>query len=362
MIIKDIRTTCLHVPYTDPPKPGFDIQVTTREMLVAEVECGDGVVGVGFLHPLTGGLPSIERFIHEVLAPIVVGREATEVEALWDAMFRATRLVGRMGVALHAMSALDVALWDAVGKQTGLPLYRLWGGTARDLPVYGSGCFRGLGREGMIEKALRYRAQGFSHIKMQVAHVHTPLQDVENVRAMREALGPEAGIMIDVNMGWTADEAIHTGHKLVEHDVYWLEEPVVAEDFAGYRRVAAALPIRIVGGENHFTRHDMRPFFEHPCLPILQPDFMRCGLTEMRRIATVADTWGMRIAPHLFHELMSHVVAAIPNGDWLEYMGWYDDLWVEPVPVREGKVRPPDRPGHGLEFKPEILRDCRVTL
>src|SRR5258707_4426657 len=123
------------------------------------------------------------------------------------------------------------------------------------------------------------------------------------------------------------------GRKFEPYDIYWLEEPVPADDFKGYRRVADALPIRIVGGETHFTRFDLKPFFENPRLPILQPDPMRGGLTELRKIATVADTWGMTMAPHLFPVLNVQLLASIPNGLWIEDIQLAEDLFVDPVPL-----------------------------
>ena len=166
----------------------------------------------------------------------------------------------------------------------------------------------------MIAKALHYKERGYKAIKMQVAHIGSLATDLDNVKRMREAVGPDIEIMIDVNMGWTPDVAIQMGRKFQDYDVYWLEEPVVPDDFAGYLRIAQALDLRIVGGETHFTRFDLKPFFEKPLLPILQPDPMRGGLTELRKIATVADTWGMTIAPHLFPELNVQLLASIPNG------------------------------------------------
>lgn len=353
-IIEDIRTTLISLPYVDPPQTGLGLRAM-RQFLVAEIETAGGVVGMGYIQPLGGGLRTLDTCLHELLKPLLLGQDATCVERLWQTMWRATYAQGRMGISVMALSALDIALWDALGKHAGLPLFRLWGGYREELPIYGSGCFRGLGGEGMIEKAQRYVRQGFGAIKMQVAHLHTLAQDLEHVRRMREALGDGIDIMIDVNQGWTADVAIPMGRKFQHYDVYWLEEPVPAHDFAGYRRIARALDLRIVGGENHFTRFDLRPFFEDPCLPILQPDVMRGGLTELRKIAAIADTWGIQIAPHLYHELMAQVNASIPNGLWLEYMGWQDDLWVEPVSPAGGSVRVPERPGHGLAFKPEVL-------
>jgi L-alanine-DL-glutamate epimerase-like enolase superfamily enzyme len=359
MIIADVRTRLLTIPWVEAPvfTPGYE---RSRELLVLEIETRDGLTGMGYLQPLSPGIRTIESCVHELLRPTLLGRDATHIEGIWRQSYDAHHMAGRMGILLFAMSAVDIALWDLLGKRAGLPLYKLWGATREEVPVYGSGCYRGLGGDGMIAKAQRYVAQGFGAIKMQVAWTHTPAQDVENVRRMREALGSGVNIMVDVNRGWSADTAIETGRKLEPYDIYWLEEPVPPDDFAGYRRVAQALSIRVVGGENHYTRWDLRPFFETPVVPILQPDVMRGGLTELRKIAAVADTWGIRIAPHLFPELMVQVLASIPNGHILEYMGWLDDVWVEAPMPAGGLMRPPDRPGHGLAFKPEVLRDFTV--
>jgi L-alanine-DL-glutamate epimerase-like enolase superfamily enzyme len=312
------------------------------------------------LQLLTAGLRTVEACIHECLKPLLIGQDATHVERLWKLMWDATHGIGRMGVTVFAQSAVDIALWDLVGKKAGLPLYKLWGAFREEIPAYGSGCWRGLGGDGMIAKAQDYVRRGFRAIKMQAAHLHDLDTDLDNVRRMREALGPGIDIMIDINQGWSADTAIVMGRKFQDYDLYWMEEPVPAEDFAGYRRIAQALTLRLAGGESHFTRYDLRPFFETPCVPILQPDPMRGGLTELRKIAVLADTWGLTLAPHLFSELMVQVLASIPNGLTLEYMGWLDDLWVEtPLPV-DGKMRPPQRPGHGLAVRPEAIKEFRA--
>ncbi len=364
MIVKDIRTTALSIPFTDPPRWSANYD-RPREILVVEIETASGLTGMGYLMVLSGGLRTIQACIEELVAPVVLGRSITEVEKIWQDVWQATYWVGRMGVSVFAQSAVDIALWDALGKHAGLPLYQLWGGagTAKDgLPAYGSGCWRGLGRDGMIAKAEAYVEAGFGAIKMQTGHMYDHATDVANVAAMREALGDGIQIMVDVNMGWTADEAIEVGRRLDDYDIHWLEEPVVAEDFAGYFRIADALKTRVVGGESHFTHYDLAPFFDTPKIPILQPDVMRGGLTQMRRIATLAHAKGIRIAPHLFHELMVHLQAAIPNPDILEYVNFLDDLWVEPVLPKGNLLTPPDRPGHGLVFKEEVLKNYAVDF
>ena len=360
MTIRNISVTMLRMPWANDPWLKGHALRAHRDILICDVETAGGITGMGYLFLFRPGMKSIATCLEECIIPRVKGKDATAIEAIWQDLWRATMTIGRGGIATMAQSALDIALWDALGKRAGLPLHRLWGHCRAQLPAYGSGCFRGSGGDGMIAKALHYKERGYKAIKMQVAHVGDLATDLDNVRRMREALGPDIAIMIDVNMGWTADIAIQMGRKLQDYDVYWLEEPVVADDFAGYLRIAEALDLRIVGGETHFTRFDLKPFFEHARLPILQPDPMRGGFTELRKIATVADTWGMTIAPHLFPELNVHLLASIPNASWIEDMGLSEDMWVDPVPIRNGTITAPERPGHGLAFRPEILRDFAV--
>jgi len=356
MIIKEIRTRHLRAPWIEPPVFGAVVP-EMRDLLVAEIETESGIVGMGYLILLRGGVSTVRACLDELVIPELIGRDATDIEGIWQHLWEANYWIGRMGVTVMAQSVIDIALWDALGKRAGLPLHRLWGHCNDAIPAYGSGCWRGYGPEGMVDRAERYVAQGFTSIKMQCGHLFDRHQDVRNVAMMREALGSEIDILIDVNMGWTADQAIITGRRFQEYDLYWLEEPVVCEDFAGYARIAEALDLRVVGGETHFTRFDMRPFFEHSRLPILQPDVMRGGLTELRKIATVADTHGMTIAPHLFPELMVQLMASIPNGLILEYVNWMDDAWIDPVLPVGGVFSAPERPGHGLAFKEEFLKE-----
>jgi L-alanine-DL-glutamate epimerase-like enolase superfamily enzyme len=360
LTITSLKTTLLRVPWhTEPPNNGI-MPPAAREFLVLEIATRGGLTGMGYLQPLSGGLETLDACLKELIAPKILGRDASEIEGIWQTLWKATYWTGRGGIATFAQSAVDIALWDIVGKRAGLPLHRLWGNCRDAVPAYGSGCWRGLGRDGMIAEARKHVDKGMTAIKMQVAHIRPWREDVKNVAAMRDALGPDIEIMIDANMGWTADTAIQAGHRLDEYDPYWLEEPVVCEDFDGYARIAAALKTRVVGAESHFTRFDMRPFFRTASMPILQPDPMRGGLTELRKIAAVADTWGLTIAPHCFHELMVHLSASIPNANYLEYMIWNDDIWVDPAIPVDGMLRPPERPGHGLAFKPEIMTGCRV--
>ena len=261
--ITGLRTTQLRVPWVGEPPPNGIMAAEDRLYLVVEIMTKGGLTGMGYLQPLRGGIDTIDTCLKEMIAPMILGRDATEIEGIWQSIWKGTYWMGRMGVTVFAQSAVDIALWDIVGKRAGLPLYRLWGKARSEVQAYGSGCWRGLGRDGMIDKAKRFTGMGMKAIKMQAAHIRPWREDVKNVFAMREALGPDIEIMIDVNMGWTADTAIQAGRHFDEVDVYWMEEPVVCEDFEGYKRVAAALKTRVVGGETplHALRH--APLLHH---------------------------------------------------------------------------------------------------
>lgn len=359
MIIKDVRITLLRAPYVEQPlvQRGYDRQ---REILAVEIETKSGLVGLGYQLYLRQGFRTTKACLEEVLIPRIMGRDATAVEAIWRDLFLSTQADGRGGAPILGLSAIDVALWDLVGQKAKMPLHRIWGHFRDKVPSYGSGVWRGLGGDGMVEKAKRLKKAGFTAIKMQVGHAWTDAEDVDHVRRVREAVGPEFDVMVDVNMAWTADKAILMGRRLQEYDVYWLEEPVVPDDFAGYFRVADALDTRIVGGESHFTRFGLKPFFENPKIPILQPDVVRGGLTDLRKTAAIADTWGMQIAPHLYPELMIQLMASIPNGLIIEDMGLLEDIWVDPVKTVKGMIAAPERPGHGLKINPDFIKEYTV--
>ena len=353
MIIKSIKTKIVSVPFSDPPKTGF-LTLEKIDLLIVQVETKDGVIGTGHLHPLAGGLKTLEMCVNEMLKPLLIGETIKDIEVLWTKMWNATFIQGRMGITVMAMSALDIALWDCYGRTKNMPLWKVWGGKSQELPVYGSGCYRGLGHDGMIEKAEKYVKHGFKSIKMQVAHCFTNDEDIANVRDMRKALGDDIGIMIDVNQGWSVEETIKVSKEIEKYNPEWLEEPVMADDFEGYKEICKSISIPVVTGENNFTHNDLLPFMKNKKISILQPDIMRGGYTNLILTSNLANEYGIKIAPHMFPELSIHIVASIKNPSWLEYMGWYDHLWQEPLLPVNGTLKPSDRPGHGMDFKSEI--------
>jgi L-alanine-DL-glutamate epimerase-like enolase superfamily enzyme len=329
-----------------------------RGILIVDVETAGGITGMGYLFPLPARAEVRSRpSSTEVDRPAREGQgreppSRRSGRTLWDF----TMTYGRGGVALHGdvgarhravgrgRQAREPAAASPVGP---LPL---------EDPIYGSGCFRGAGGDGMIEKALTYVKQGYKAIKMQVAHVHTLAQDLGQRAAHARGARARHRHHDRRQHGLGRGDRDRDGRKFEEYDIYWLEEPVPADDFAGYQRIAAALDMRVVGGETHFTRYDLRPFFINPCLPILQPDPMRGGMTDLRKIATLADTWGITIAPHLFPELNVHLLASIPNGIWARTWG----CWTISGSIRRDRGRlhhGAGAAGARARFKEEVRRE-----
>jgi len=356
MIISNIKTTLLSVPYEDPPQISF-VSMENIDLLIIEIETSSGLTGMGYLHPIAGGMQTIEMCIHEMLKPLLIGKNAENVENLWQEMWKATFIQGRMGITVMGISAIDIALWDLLGKHKKQPLWQLWNGSNSPLPVYGSGCYRGLGHDGMIEKAKKFVSEGYKAIKMQVAWGFTHDEDVINVRDMRQELGDDIKIMIDVNQGWDAEEAIKFGKAIDDYNIEFIEEPVIADDFEAYKKISNSIITPIATGENHFTHHDMKIFIDTKIVSTLQPDLMRGGYTELKVISNLANKNNIQIAPHLFMELNTHLNASIPNASWLEHMGWYNHLWEEPILPKNGNAKPSDKPGHGLKFKSDLFKE-----
>ena len=326
-----------------------------------EVETKGGIVGMGYLFLFRPGMRTIAACLDECIIPRVIGKDASAVEAIWQDLWRTTMTYGRGGIAMMAMSALDIALWDAVGKRANLPLHRLWGHyRSADCRPMARGCFRGSGGDGMIAKALHYKERGYKAIKMQVAHVGSLATDLDNVRRMREALGPDIAIMIDVNMGWTADVAIQMGRKFQDYDVYWLEEPVVAGRF---RRLSAH---RRGARPAHRRRRDAFHPLRSQAVLRKSASADPAARSDARRPDRAAQDRDRR--RHLGHDDRAASVSRTeraaarldPERDLDRGHGARRRSLGRSVPIKNGMITAPERPGHGLAFKPEILKDCAV--
>ncbi len=387
MKIKDIRTIALSYK-CEPPYGSAGGMQARRGALIVEVETDDGIVGIGE-SGLGGGATA--TVIEKDLKPLLLGRDPTMIEGLWQLMFARTRQYGRRGVVMNAISGIDIALWDIAGKVAKMPVYKLLGASRDRVEAYASGGFyqEGKGVDGVAGEAESYRARGFRGMKMKIgrnpstgSHLRhlanmaevcevEPEIDIARVAAVRKALGPQAKLMVDVNCAWSPDFAIRMGREFEPYNLYWIEEPVATDDIDGSARVADALTTPIAGYETETGLYGFRELVTRGAVDIVQLDVAWSGgFSEGKRIAAFAQAHHRMVAPHAFAGAVLliaslHYAASIPNALALEWdqnpNGLRDELLKEGLKLEsDGTVKLPERPGLGIELDRAAVEKYRV--
>lgn len=338
------------------------IRIGTQYLV--RIRTDSGLTGLGQT-ACWGYTEAVESIVKRFEA-YLVGQDPLRIEHHWQANNRAAPF---RGAALSgAISAVDIALWDIKGKAANRPVYKLLGGYAEKIPVYVAGGYYEEGK-GLEELALEMEQSvslGARAIKMKVGGAPID-EDVERVRVVREAVGPGVKLMVDANCAYRAYEAIQLARNIEKYNVYWFEEPVNPDDYKGHQLISQATSVPIATGENEYTRYGFRDLIENRCVAILQPDaLVMGGVTEFMKVAAMAQSHDLPIAPHGKQEVHIHLVTAIPNGLILEYYrGSTDPMWdrmfEEALTIEDGYVSPPDRPGMGIALNQEALDPYRVA-
>ncbi len=360
MKIADIRSVVVRVP-VERPTAISTRQLAAREYILVWVETETGPTGVGYTYAGTVGGNAVYSLIQETLRPLLVGQAPCLIERHWATMYQEVLLAGRRGAALRAISAVDIALWDWLGKRAGLPLYRLLGGWADTVPAYASGGYYRPGDplQNVRQEMTAYKAMGFTDYKMKVGGAPFEV-DVERVRVARETIGPQGRLALDANNAWRWPyEAIRFARAVEAYDIWWLEEPLSPEDIAGHAEIARTLEMPVATGEIHATRWDFRAIIEQQAADIVQPDAgVMGGISEWLKTAHTAATFQLPVAPHWHANLHVHLVAAVHNCITVEYFVLEQDIYnferlITPhtrLMPQNGQLRVPDRPGLGIEF------------
>jgi L-alanine-DL-glutamate epimerase-like enolase superfamily enzyme len=339
--------------------------VAERHYLLVKVRTDDGIEGIGFCYVghKAGALGTVA--VRELLAPCLVGQDPYRVEGLWQDMYLEAILQGRAGTVMRAISALDIAIWDRNARASDLPLARDLGGSAREsVPAYASGGYylEGKSPELLGEELAGYAAQGFKAVKMKVGRL-SPKEEEARIAAARKAIDPDVLLMLDANNAWSN---LPTAQRYMEryepYDPYWIEEPFGVDDIDNHARLAEVTPVTVATGEIEAGRWRFLEILQKNAAAILQTDAAVCGgITEFRRIAQTASSFGVPLCPHWFHDLHVHLVAAIPNGQFVELFP--DDqvlnfrlLLDRQLEVRDGELVVPTDPGLGFKFDAEAVK------
>ena len=379
MKITDVRTHVLSTPLDEPF--AFSMGwVKRRSTMIVELMTDEGITGWG--ESLCHGLqpPEIARTIVEVaLKPILLGQDPFDVDVLWERMYNLTRPYGQKGAVPNAISGVDIAIWDCLGRALGKPVHKLLGGAYRtEIQPYATGFYRVEGKSypaDAIAEARRHLSNGFTAMKLKIGFGVE--EDIAYVLAVRKAIGPGPRLMVDANHAYNVGAARRLLKAIEPAGIHWFEEPISPEDIDGYRELKNLTSIYLAAGENEFTKIGFREWISRRAVDILQPDLCSAGgFTECRKISALAQAWHMPLIPHVWASGIGlaaslQFLATLPPAPLalhpIEPMLEYDqsshpfrqDLIFGAITMENGKVRIPDGPGIGVEINREIIERYR---
>lgn len=375
--ISDLKITGVEAIYLRLPqvKPQCD---SGQDALLVRVTTDAGIVGYGEVdsNPLAAKGAIEGPFSHTAatgLAQVLIGEDPFRTEYLWHRMYRANIYGGRRGVGLHAMSGVDLALWDIKGKALGLPVWRLLGGGfTQTLRPYASSLFGATPQE-TGERARRFVDQGFTAVKFGWDPMGQDAQtDVALVREARRGLGDAPDLMIDAGLCYDAKTAIQRARAFEQYNPFWFEEPLLPDDYLGYAKLSAASPLRIAAGEEESERKSFLQLMDVGKIDVVQVDLTRCGgFTEAMKIASLAADRGLPVVNHGFTTYLNvaaalHFLASIPNTLGLLEFVVEEGTTLrhqisEPIEAIDGRVAVPDAPGLGIALNEEGIRKFRIA-
>jgi L-alanine-DL-glutamate epimerase-like enolase superfamily enzyme len=339
-------------------------QVTSRDYSLVKIRTDDGIEGIGHCYAGHSGGNVVTTAVREMLAPMLIGADPTSTELLWKNMYQEVLLHGRVGSVMRALSILDTALWDRNARAANLPLYKYLGAAYEDIvPAYASGGYylEGKTPEMLGEEMASYVALGLDAVKMKVGR-GDPKSEETRIAAARKAIGPDVLLMLDANNAWSdVPTALRYMDRFAPYDPYWIEEPFSPDQIDNHAKLAAVITTPVATGEIEAGRWRFKELLDKQAASILQADALVCGgITEFRRIAALADSYGVTMCPHWFADVHVHLVAASPNGQFVEYFPDtkifnFCDIIDRQLQVRDGGLALPAEPGLGYRFDEQAI-------
>ena len=360
MKITGVKTTLVDIPLAKPIATAIH-QMKSVGCVLLELETDQGLVGEAFVQTLNAVRI---KALHEMLLGFthrVEGRDPHDIAAIWQECWNEMNPIGHKGFTIYALTAIDTACWDLIGKAAERPLHQIFGACRDRVKTYASGgLWLSQSTNSLVEEAHEMLEAGFRSMKIRLGKP-TIGEDVDRVKAVREAIGDDIELLADANQSLSVKHAIRLGRELEEFNLGWFEEPVLYHDLNGCAEVRAALDTPIAAGETEYTRYGMRDIFDAGAVDILMPDLQRIGgLSEMRRVAALAAACDVPISTHVFTEYSLCIAGAEANCISVEHMPWNEPLFNESMDIEDGKIAIPARPGHGFSFDKQAIKRLSI--
>ena len=362
MKITRLRTEVVHLPIDPPILTAILGSIRSADCVLTFLETDAGLVGEGLVFSINNRRLGVIAEMIRNLEDLVVGLDPRLGGTLNAAAWKELNFLGYEGVSIVGLAAVDNALWDLRGKAAGLNVAHLIGACRPAVPTYASGgLWLGSSIDELQKEAAGFVARGFRAVKTRVGPTE-PEKMVARVAAVREAVGPDIGIMVDANQQMSVKQAIRIGRMMEELDLTWFEEPVICHDHEGEAAIAAALDTPLASGETVYTHRGVLAMLEAHAADVIMPDLQRMGgPTEFLKAGHLCEAFHVPCASHLFPEMSLALLAALPGGYYLEHMPWFETIYRERIELdAQGNAVVPDRPGWGFSFDPAAIARYRA--
>ncbi len=355
MKIAGARAWVCDIPVLQPRSDAVQ-SFLSQETIFVEVTTTDGTVGRGYSYTIGIGGTAVLALVEDYLIDKLSGLDAACPEEIWRHLYNQCRSVMVGPITALALAAIDTAVWDARAKALGLPVFQLAGGAQHSVPVYDTeGGWLHFSIDELAANAAQAIKDGRHGVKVKVGKPD-PSTDVERLRAVREAIGPAAALMVDANQGFTRDEAVRRAHLYEPFDLTWFEEPLAADDVEGHAILARSTSIPIAVGETMYSLAHFREYLSAGAASVVQPDVARIGgITPWLKVAHLAEAFGVPAAPHFLMELHVSLSAAVPNGRWVEWIPQLAPVTSSSIAVTDGRAHPPRAAGLGISWDDEAI-------